>query len=139
MQKKVLAYTDGGSRSNPGPAAIGVLILSEKGGLLAEVGEYLGKATNNEAEYAAVIRALALASSYTREEVSVTLDSQLVASQLSGKYKIKEPRLRDLAKKAREKERAFQKVTYTHVKRDNPFIKKADRLVNETLDEVMGK
>jgi ribonuclease HI len=136
MHKKVLIFTDGGSRSNPGPAAIGVLILDEKSKFLAEAGEYVGIATNNEAEYLAVIRGLGLASKFTKEEVSLTCDSQLVASQLSGKYKIKEPRLRELAKKAREMEKAFRKVTYIHVKRDNPFIKRADKIVNETLDEV---
>jgi ribonuclease HI len=136
MHKKVLVYTDGGSRSNPGPAAIGVLVLDEKNKLLAELGEYIGKATNNEAEYFAVIRGLGMASRFCKEEAILTLDSKLVASQLSGKYKIKEPRLRELARKAREIEAKFKKVSYVHVKRDNPFIKRADRIVNETLDEV---
>jgi ribonuclease HI len=136
MHKKVLIFTDGGSRSNPGPAAIGVLILDEKNKLLAELGEYVGIATNNEAEYLAVIRGLNLASKFTKEEALLTCDSQLVASQLSGKYKIKEKRLKELARRAREDEKPFKKVTYIHVKRDNPFIKRADRIVNETLDEV---
>ena len=137
MHKKLYMYTDGGSRSNPGPAAIGIVVLDEKERILAEFNQFIGKATNNEAEYIAVIKGLALASNFCKGEIVVTLDSQLVASQLSGKYKIKEARLRRLFELAKEEEKKFEKVSYRHVRREHPFIKKADALVNEALDEVL--
>lgn len=137
MHKKLYIYTDGGSRSNPGPAAIGIVILDENERVLAEFNQFIGKATNNEAEYIAVIKGLALASNFCKNEVVVTLDSQLVASQLAGKYKTKEERLKKLFGLVKEEERKFRKVSYRHVKREHPVIRKADALVNEALDEVL--
>ena len=105
MHQKLYLYTDGGSRGNPGPAAIGIVIADEKGRILEEHGEYLGTKTNNEAEYYAVIKALELAKKFLPREVVITLDSQLVVNQLKGKYKIRKKHLQELVHRVREREK----------------------------------
>ena len=97
--KKIIVYTDGGSRGNPGPAALGVVIKDEKGNLIKKYGEALGAKTNNEAEYAAVVSALKKIKALFGKEktkkmvVDMRMDSELVAKQLTGKYKIEVERL----------------------------------------------
>lgn len=135
MPKKIYIYTDGGSRGNPGPAGIGILILDENKRPLKEYKEYIGKTTNNQAEYKALIKALELASSYTKGEVFCTLDSELVVRQLDGQYSIKNNNLKNLFLQLKKIEKGFEKISYTHVKRENPFIKRVDMMVNEVLDE----
>ena len=125
-------YTDGGARGNPGPAAI-AFIIEGKGAVLKKHSEFIGKATNNTAEYTAIIKALEEASHFGKEVICFC-DSRLVVNQLSGKYKIKEKHLKEKFLEAKEREKMFEKVTYHHVPRENPKIKIADRMVNEELD-----
>ncbi len=125
-------YTDGACRGNPGIAAIGIVIL-DQGKIIAEHKECIGKATNNRAEYRAIIKALELGTKFTKK-VSIFSDSELVVRQLSGKYKIKADKLRALATLVKEQEKFYDEVTYTHRPRTNEFIQRADELANEALD-----
>ena len=132
--KKGKVFSDGGARGNPGPAAIGVLVCDGHGEVLREHQEVIGEATNNIAEYRAVLQGLELAHELGFEEVEYFVDSELVARQLSGQYRIKTPHLKDLFLRVKEKERNFQKISYTHVPRTHEKIKQADRLVNQALN-----
>ena len=132
--KRLYVYSDGGSRGNPGPSALGVVILNEAKKQVASHKKFIGRCTNNQAEYKAAIRALEIAASLSSGEISCYIDSELVVRQLNGIYRIKNEKLKNLHKILKEREKPFEKVTYTHVKRTNPYIKKADRLVNEALD-----
>jgi ribonuclease HI len=127
----LVAYTDGGSRGNPGPAGIGV-VLEKDGQVLAEKGLPIGTATNNVAEYRAVIEALDMARTYGATELEVRMDSELVVRQLSGRYKIRDERLMELAEKVRELAAGFGQVRWSHVPRERNA--RADALVNGALD-----
>jgi ribonuclease HI len=133
MEKRLHIYTDGASRGNPGRAAIAFLILDERGKTLKAYSRAIGIATNNEAEYRAVIKALETATGMARE-VALTSDSEVVVSQLSGRYKVKAANLRQLFARAKSLENKFSMVRYSHVRRSNPFISKADSMVNHALD-----
>lgn len=132
--KKGRVFSDGGARGNPGPAAIGVLVCDERGDALQEHQETIGEATNNIAEYRAVIKGLELAHSLGLKEIEYFLDSELVARQLSGVYRIKTPHIRDLFLQVKERERKFQKVVYTHVPRTHEMIRLVDKMVNQALN-----
>ena len=134
MPSKVQIYSDGGARGNPGPAAIGILICDEKGEELEEHQETIGKATNNVAEYTAVIVGLELAKKLGAKEVQYFVDSQLVARQLSGKYRVKTPHILSLYRQVKEGEKAFKSVTFTQIPREHERIRHVDRLVNQALD-----
>lgn len=126
-------YCDGGSRNNPGDAAYG-FVVEEDGKMVKREGEYIGIATNNVAEYTAIIKALSyLKAHYPKKDVSFFLDSQLAVSQLSGLYKIKNPNIRELVLEIRKLENELGQVSYTHVPRAQN--KEADRMVNIALDE----
>lgn len=127
-------YTDGASRKNPGPAAIGIVFLDDKGNLIAEHKECIGTATNNEAEYKAIIRALELGTKYCRRNVSIFSDSEVVVNQLNGGYAIKADNLRELVILVKDRERLYEKVVYNHTPRTNRFLLRADTLCNEALD-----
>ncbi len=128
----IKVYTDGGSRGNPGKAACAFLVYDGEKRLF-ERGKRLGIATNNVAEYTAVIEGLKKAREFG-DSVSVFSDSELIVRQLTGKYKVKEPRLKELFGKAKIEESKFKKVTYTHRPREDPMQREADSLVNEALD-----
>lgn len=136
--EKIIAYTDGGSRGNPGPAAIGVYITDSSGAILKEVSETIGNATNNIAEYQAVLVAFQtlkqLFGKQLKEmQVEIRMDSELVQKQLSGQYQIKEPGLVPIFMEIHNMRVAhLPHVTFTHVRREKN--KEADRLVNEALD-----
>lgn len=138
-QEKIIIYTDGGSRGNPGPAAIGAVIKDPSGATMKSYGKGLGIATNNEAEYAAVAFALQKAKALLGGErskktaVAVYMDSQLVARQLSGEYKIEEDRLVPYFIKIWNLKMDFDKVSFAHVGREKN--READRMVNEALDK----
>ncbi len=133
-------YGDGGSRGNPGPAGSGAIIRNEAGETVATVSEFLGVATNNVAEYTAVLRALEklaamLESKASEAEVRVCMDSMLVVKQMTGEWKLKHPGLKPLAQRVGELVRLFKSVSFEHVYRD--FNKDADRLANEAMDREM--
>lgn len=133
---KVQMFSDGGARGNPGPAAIGVLICDEKGESLQEHQETIGHTTNNVAEYKAVIKGLDLAKELGAGEIQSFVDSQLVASQLSGLYRVKTPHIRDLFLQVKAREKAFKKVTFQQVPRTHERIRYVDRLVNQALNQA---
>jgi len=136
--ESVTIYTDGGARNNPGPAGIGVVIQGDKGKVLKEVSEYIGEATNNVAEYRALIRALeelqTLFGDKTRGmRVEVRMDSELIVRQMSGLYKVKEPALQELFGAASQiKMERVPNIIFTHVRREKN--KRADELVNQAID-----
>lgn len=134
MRNKLVIYTDGGARGNPGPAAIGVVIYGSGEKPIKEIGEYIGKTTNNQAEYKALIRALSEAISTGATEVECCLDSELVVRQLIGKYKVKEPGLSNLVSEVFRLSNKFSKVEFKHVLRDKNKL--ADKLVNESLNKA---
>lgn len=129
-------FTDGGSRGNPGQAAIGcVLIDPVKGEVIREYKEAIGIKTNNVAEYEALIAGLKLASKYKPNRLICHLDSELVVKQLSGEYRIKMMSLQPLVDEIRELQSDFSDVQFVHVPRGDNF--RADKLVNQALDERM--
>lgn len=117
MEKRLKIYSDGGARGNPGPAAAAYLILTETGEVLKEESRYLGKRTNNQAEYEALIFALETASNLGAEEVLCHLDSELVGKHLTGEYKVKNPELQKLWNKAQQLKRCFKNITFVNVPR----------------------
>jgi len=131
-----MLYTnsDGGSRRNPGPGAIGVIIRKD-GEILTKYSKFIGKfVTNNIAEYEALIAALDLASKFDEKEVTCILDSELVVKQLLGEYKVKSPKLLELFREVQKKQDKFEKIIYKHVSRWNEFQQMADELVNKELE-----
>ena len=129
---KAVIFSDGGSRGNPGKAAIGYVIKKEDGDAVYECGMNIGTATNNTAEYKAVIEALKMADSMGYIEVEVYLDSQLVEKQIKGEYRVKSLDLIPLFTAVISELKRFKKYSVTHVKRE--LNKRADKLVNEALD-----
>lgn len=136
MMSKIFIHADGGSRKNPGAAAIGIVIFDENQKELETYRECIGNTTNNVAEYKALIKALQLAAKYTREEVHIFMDSELIINQVSGMYRIKSPKLFSLFQQVKDYERAFIKVVYTYIPRSNKYQSIADKLVNEALDRA---
>lgn len=131
---KVRLFTDGGARGNPGPAAYGYVLEAEDGTVLAAHGEAIGIATNNVAEYSALIAGLEKAIELALAEVEVVSDSELMVKQMRGEYKVKNEALRELSLRAARLAGAVGKIRYTAVRRENNKL--ADQLVNEALDAV---
>lgn len=132
----ILIYTDGGSRGNPGPAALGVYIEKD-GKVVAKIGKYLGVATNNFAEYSAISEAfswlLKNKKIYKTEKVDFHMDSQLAYSQITGLYKVKDAKIRDFIFKIRQVEQELKMpIFYHHIPREKNKI--ADFIVNQVLD-----
>ena len=131
---KAKLSTDGGARGNPGPAAYGYVLEAEDGTVLAAHGERIGIATNNVAEYSALIAGLEKARELAVSEVEVVSDSELMVKQMTGEYRVKNEALRELFLRAGRLERQFDSVSYRAVRREHNEL--ADRLVNEALDSV---
>ena len=129
---KAKLFTDGGSRGNPGPAAYGFVLEAEDGTVLDARGEAIGVATNNVAEYSALIAGLERARDLGLDEVEVVSDSELLVKQMRGEYKVKNAALRELSLQAARLAREIGKVTFTAVRREHNEL--ADSLVNEALD-----
>jgi ribonuclease HI len=129
---KAVLRTDGGARGNPGPAGIGVILEDGAGAVMAELGRPLGHATNNVAEYTALITGLEIALDNGVTEVDVFLDSELVAQQVAGRWKIKNDTLRGLAVRARALLERFDSAHITHVPRARNAA--ADALANQGMD-----
>jgi ribonuclease HI len=127
-----VAYADGASRGNPGPASLGFVIYDDAGRELHTGSRALGRATNNVAEYNAAIAALEAALGLGARRVELRMDSELVVRQLSGRYKVRNPRLASLYKRVLALRDRFERVTAVHVPREQNCV--ADRLANEALD-----
>lgn len=132
--KKLTTYTDGGSRGNPGPAAIGV-VIKHGTEVVKKYGRYLGETTNNQAEYRALISALEHAAELGAEEVECMLDSELVVKQMRHEYRVKDPDLAPLFLKVYNLSQSFKKITFNHIPREKN--KEADAMVNDALDRQM--
>jgi ribonuclease HI len=135
--RKLIVFTDGASRNNPGEAGAGVVIRDESGKTIETFSHYLGIATNNVAEYTALLDALALLAKHPADEVRIHLDSQLVVRQVLGEYKIKQPHLLPLVQRVREKMAAFPKITLSYVPRE--MNAEADALANKAIDNKRKK
>jgi ribonuclease HI len=122
---------DGGARGNPGPAAIGV-VLRDGGEVIEEVGETIGEATNNVAEYKAMLRGIELATEHGASELELVGDSELVVRQVEGRYKVKHAGMKKLHEEVKRALRDFDSWSIRHVRRESNAD--ADRLVNEALD-----
>jgi ribonuclease HI len=127
-------HADGGSRGNPGPGAIGIVILDESRKVMEKHRERIGRATNNIAEYKALIKALDIALRYTNDRIAIVMDSELVIRQMKGQYKVRDKKLKPLYDAAKRLEKAFSQVNYKSVSREDSYQAMADALVNEALD-----
>ena len=126
-------FTDGGARGNPGPAGIGGVLFKDKE-QVDQFSEYLGEATNNQAEYKALLKGLELALENKVEDLDCYLDSELVVKQLKKEYKVKNEQLASLFVKAWNLSLNFKKITFNHVTRDQNTI--ADALANQAMDKA---
>jgi ribonuclease HI len=131
---KARLSTDGGARGNPGPAAYGYVLEAEDGTVLDARGEAIGVATNNVAEYRALIEGLRRAVEAGVDELTVVSDSELIVKQMRGEYRVKNAALRELFLEAGELAREIGRVEYTAVRREHNEL--ADRLVNDALDRA---
>jgi len=128
----VSLYCDGASRGNPGPSGAGVVLLDEKGEQIFELSRYLDNGTNNEAEYRALVRGLEAAADLGVKQIEIFSDSELVVRQISGKYKVRNPRLRSLFDQAVSRLQQFDEYAIFHVGRE--LNQRADQLANEAID-----
>ncbi len=127
---------DGGARGNPGPAAVGAVVTTPEGDPVSEKGVYIGEATNNVAEYRAVMLGIELAREVGARELEIVNDSELVARQIGGQYKVKHAGLRPLFIETMRQLREFDRWTVRNVRRESN--ERADELVNQALDEALG-
>jgi ribonuclease HI len=136
-ENHLIAHTDGGARGNPGPAGYGVVIHDARGRKVAALSQYLGKQTNNFAEYQALIAALEYAVEHDPKALKVVSDSELLVRQIKGIYKVKEPTLRELHARARQLINKLEWFDIEHVLRGHN--READDLANEAMDKGSGK
>ncbi len=129
-------YTDGGSRNNPGRAAIAGIIKNDRGLTIARFSETIGVATNSEAEYLALIKGLYLVSAFKPDRVACHSDSEFMIKQMRSEYKVKNPRMKELFNKACIEEADCGKVEYVHCRREHPIISECDSMLNVELDKV---
>lgn len=130
--EKLIVNVDGGARGNPGPAAIGAVVQDPDGEVLEERGERIGKATNNVAEYRALLLGIERAVELGASELELVGDSELIVRQVKGEYKVKDATLRELHAKVKRALGGFDRWSIRHVRREHNAD--ADRLVNEALD-----
>ena len=129
---KIVVHVDGGSRGNPGPAAAAAVLSTPGGDVVDEASEYIGRATNNVAEYRALLLGLARAQALGADDVEVINDSELIAKQVNGIYKVKHPDMKPLHAQAVAALRAFPTWKVRSVRREHNTL--ADGLVNQALD-----
>jgi ribonuclease HI len=129
-------FTDGASRGNPGPAAIGVVILDEAGASVEEWGEYLGSTTNNVAEYSALLSAVKRLAALRPARVLFHLDSELIVRQLSGQYRVRDAKMKRLHEEVRVRLTALSDYSFQHVGRERNA--RADLLANEAIDRAQA-
>jgi ribonuclease HI len=135
--QKLIIYTDGGARGNPGPAGAGVAIYDEHKNLLSKHFKFLGDMTNNQAEYEAVVYAICEAKKIGAQEIDFYLDSELLVGQLSREFKIKNMELAKYFIKIWNAGQAFKKISYYHIPREENKV--ADKLVNQAIDGFLKK
>ncbi len=131
---KARLFTDGGARGNPGPAAYGFVLETDDGTVLAAEGKAIGVATNNVAEYSALVAGLERAAELGVDDLEVVSDSELLVKQMTGVYRVKNEALQDLVNDASRQARRVGRVRYTAVRREHNKL--ADQLVNEALDAL---
>lgn len=131
------AHCDGGSRGNPGPAAYGAVIEDPRGQVVARISQYLGRQTNNYAEYQGLLAVLTWAAEHGARSLRVISDSELMVRQMSGQYKVASPALRPLWQEARRRAASLDRFEMRHTLRGGN--QEADRLANEAMDRGMGK
>lgn len=137
MEKKFQLFTDGAARGNPGPASIGCILKNAEGETVAEISEYLGETTNNQAEYRALLAGLQKAFEHQVTHLDVFLDSELVVKQIHGEYRVKHPELIPIYEEVKSLLRKFPKIQVAHVRREKN--KEADALANLALDSRLKK
>ena len=130
--KKAVIFADGASRGNPGPAAIGVTIKDERGELITFISRRIGKTTNNQAEYRAIIAALEEAVRLGAKQVDIKMDSELVVKQINGEYRVKKATLKPLYQQVKQLQGLLRDFTVTHIPRQQNS--EADKLANKALD-----
>ena len=136
---KLIVFTDGASRGNPGLASYGFAVYNQDKEILYEEGKYIGITTNNVAEYRALIEGLKRAHELKANEVECYLDSELVVKQLRGEYKLKHYNMQKLFDDVRKVEKEFKRVSYIHLRREENHMPRADQLVNFALDQAERK
>lgn len=127
-------FTDGASKGNPGPSGVGVVLRDQKGNILAEESQFLGRMTNNEAEYRALLLGLSIVKEYVKGsdvDLVCSIDSELIVSQLRGLYRVKAAHLRELLTRVKIEESAFSKIVYKRIPREKNTY--ADKLANKAL------
>lgn len=130
---RLTIYSDGGSRGNPGPSAFAI-VVTQDGRIIHEHSEFLGINTNNYAEYRGLIAGIVKALELRADEVEFVMDSELVIKQMNGEYKVKSPNIMQLHEDAKALSQQIGKVRFTHVRRSNEFVSRADALLNHTMD-----
>lgn len=130
--KKLEIYIDGGARGNPGPAGVGVVVLDASGKKIEDVSKYIGETTNNIAEYNALLYGLEEALILRADEIKINLDSELVAKQLNGEYRVKDSDIKPLFERALNMLKSFKYFEINHIERSKN--KEADKLVNKAIN-----
>jgi ribonuclease HI len=130
--KKAVIFADGASRGNPGPAAIGVTIKDKRGKLITFISQRIGRATNNQAEYRAIIAALEETIRLSVKQVEIKTDSELVVKQINGEYRVKKATLKPLYQQVKQLLGLLEGFTITHIPRQQNI--EADKLANKALD-----
>ncbi|HKL24354.1 MAG TPA: ribonuclease HI family protein [Candidatus Nanoarchaeia archaeon] len=130
----IYTNSDGGSRGNPGPGAIGVIVREGEKILTKYQGTVGRRVTNNVAEYEGLIKAMELASKFTNKQVTCIVDSELIVKQLLGEYRVKNRRLLGLFRKVQQLQERFEKIAYKHAPREDKYQKIVDGMLNEVLD-----
>ena len=133
----MVVHVDGGARGNPGPAAVAAVATDDHGHELAEKSEYIGEATNNVAEYHAILLGIDLARELGVSDVELVNDSELVSRQIGGQYKVKHPNMKPLHARVMDELKGFDRWSVRSVRRAGNA--RADELVNETLDSALGR
>jgi ribonuclease HI len=136
LPEKVVVNVDGGARGNPGPAAVAAVLTTPEGELIEQLGKPIGRATNNVAEYRALLLGIELAKSVGAREVELVGDSELIVKQVTGEYRVKDAGLKPLHAEVRAALAGVDSWSIRHVRREH--IAAADRIVNETLDGAAG-
>ena len=137
MNKKLVIYTDGGARGNPGPAGIGVVIFDgQEKNILGQYKKYIGETTNNQAEYQAVVLGLQEAKKLKAQEIEVRMDSELICSQINGRYKVKNPDFQDSFIKIWNLKQFFKKTEFKYIPREKNKL--ADSLANQSMDTALA-